>query len=209
SSRHGYSSSPQPHSAELLNRIVATGRAFWIDHQRSPLRWGEPRAGRIEWRGSGKNGVAPQLIVSGAVALNAEPPVYVDEAAGSIGTVELDLHPRLAYQLLSAPVIPPAQVPEVSRRLALGRPDLHQALLPGPPASAVKIEEDPVPVLRFMVARSMSYGYFHQKTPGPMAVAHLSFRYGPIEIDRSERGTRIEAFQAGQTHLVCRLLLEK
>jgi superfamily II DNA or RNA helicase len=205
SSGHGYSSRPRAYSAELLQRIVATGRAFWIDHrQRSPLRWGEPRQGRIEWRQAGKSGVAPQLIVPGAVALNAEPPVYVDEGAGLIGTVELELHPRLAYQLLSAPVIPRAQVPEVARRLGLSRPELHQGLLPGAPATAVKIDENPVPILRLMVGRSMSYGYFPQKTPGPMAVAQLSFRYGPIEIERSERATRIEAFQGGQVHIVTR-----
>jgi superfamily II DNA or RNA helicase len=200
----GYSYHYRAHSAELLKRMVATGRAFWLDHKRSMLRWGEPREGRVEWRQAAKNGVAPQLTVPDATALNAEPPVYVDEAAGLIGLVELNLPPRLAYRLLSAPAIPRAQVAEVARRLGQKLPEVHHGLLPGTPAATVKIEENPVPVLRLMLGRGGRYAPFYQKRPDQMPVAHLSFRYGPIEIDLVERANRIEAFQGGQAYAVSR-----
>ena len=128
---------PRLQSGELLQRIVATGRAFWRDHKGPPLRWAEKREGRIEWRQASKRGVAPHLIVPEMTALNAEPPVYVNEAAGTIGPVELNLEPRLAGQLLSAPAIPRAQVAEVSRRLGQTLPERHHGLLPGTPAPAV------------------------------------------------------------------------
>ena len=34
--------------------------------------------------------------------------------------------------------------------------------------------------------------------------AHFSFRYGPIEIEVSERANRLEAFQAGQVYSITR-----
>jgi hypothetical protein len=113
---YGYYPGQRLQSAELLQQIIATGRAFWLDHKRPPLRWGEKREGRIEWQG-GKKGVSPRLVVAGMTALNAKPPVYVDEAAGVMGPVELNLPPRLAYQILSAPTIPRAQLAEVASRL--------------------------------------------------------------------------------------------
>jgi superfamily II DNA or RNA helicase len=193
-------------SAELLQRVIATGRAFWLDHKRQPLRWGEKREGRIAWHQASKNGVAPQLIVPGTTALNAEPPIYVDEAAGLIGEVELNLPARLAYQFLSAPAIPRAQLAEAARRLSQRLPYVHHGLLPAQPAPAVKVDESPVPVLRLMLGRAASYGYFAHdgKRPDQMPVAHLSFRYGPIEIDRTERANRIEAFMGGQVYAVAR-----
>ena len=72
--------SARPLSGELLQRIVTTGRAYWLDHKRQPLRWGNTREGRIEWRQASKRGVVPCLLVPGTIALNAEPPVYVDES---------------------------------------------------------------------------------------------------------------------------------
>jgi len=191
-------------SAELAKRMIATGRAYWLDHKRSPLRWGEKREGRIEWHQAGKNGVAPQLIVPGMTAFNAEPPVYLDEAAGLIGPVELNLPPRLAYQLLSAPAISRAQVAEVARRLGQRLPEVHHGLLPAPPAAAVKIEQDPVPILRLRLGRAMAHAFYHRDAPTVMPVAHLSFRYGPVEIDPSERASRLEAFQGGQVYAVSR-----
>ena len=203
--RYHYREQPKP--AELLQRIVATGRAFWLDHQRAPLRWGEQREGRIEWRPVGKRGVAPHLIVPGTTALNAEPPVYVDEAAGIIGPVDLHLPPRLAGQFLSAPAIPRAQVAEVSRRLGHVLPEHHHGLLPSTPAPAVGIDEDPTPILRLQRGEVNVSGYYYgykSEIDRPIAVAHLSFRYGPIEIEGSERTTRLESFYAGQVYSIAR-----
>ena len=148
-----------PYSEDLLKRMVATGRAFWLDHKGAPLTWGDAREGTIEWRSAGRSGLTPHLVLAGAVALNAEPPVYVDEAARLIGPVQLGLPPRLAFQILSAPPIPRAQVEEVSRRLDQKLPESHHGLLPAPPTVAVTIEEDPQPVLRLQRGHLSSFYY--------------------------------------------------
>lgn len=196
-----------PHAEELLRRIVATGRAFWLDHKRAPLGWGEAREGRIEWQPGAGRGVAPHLIVPGAVALNAEPPVYVDEANGVIGPVQLGLPPRLACQFLAAPAIPRAQLEEVSRRLSQRLPELHHGLLPVPPAAAVLIDEDPRPVLRLKLGHvGAGYYYYRNKSEqsGPAGVASLGFRYGGFDIDPTQRANRLELFQGGQVYAIAR-----
>lgn len=196
-----------PYSEELLKRIVGTGRAFWLDRTRNPLTWADARVGRIEWRPAGKHGLTPHLLVAGAVALNAEPPVYVDEGAGLIGLAQLDLPPRLAFQILSAPAIPRAQVEEVSRRLSQKLPELHHGLLPAPPAVAVPIEEDPRPVLRLRRGHVMSYYSYSRggnQERGPAAVASLGFRYGGFDIDPTQRAGRVELFQAGKVFAITR-----
>lgn len=196
-----------PYSEELLRRIVATGRAYWLDHKRAPLSWGEAREGRIEWKPGTGRGVVPHLVVSGAVALNAEPPVYVEEANGVIGLVQLGLPPRLACRFLAAPSIPRAKLEEVSRRLSQRLPELHHGLLPVPPATAVLIDEDPRPVLRLKLGHvGPSYYYYRNKSEhtGPAAVASLGFRYGAFDIDPSQRANRLELFQGGQVYAIAR-----
>lgn len=196
-----------PYSEELLRRIVATGRAFWLDHKRAPLSWGEAREGRIEWKPGTGRGVAPHLVVSGAIALNAEPPVYVEEANGVIGPVQLGLAARLACQFLAAPSIPRAKLEEVSRRLSQRLPELHHGLLPVPPATAVLVDEDPRPVLRLKLGHvGPSYYYYRNKSEhaGPAAVASLGFRYGGFDIDPSQRASRLELFQGGQVYAIAR-----
>lgn len=203
--RNYYAQGPYPE--ELLRRIVATGRAFWLDHKRAPLSWGEAREGRIEWNSATGRGVAPHLVVSGAVALNAEPPVYIEEANGVIGPVQLGLPPRLACQFLAAPSIPRAKLEEVSRRLSQRLPELHHGLLPAPPATAVLIDEDPRPVLRLKLGHvGPSYYYYRNKSEhtGPAAVASLGFRYGAFDIDPSQRASRLELFQDGQVYAIAR-----
>lgn len=194
-----------PHSEDVLRRIVATGRAFWLDHKRAPLSWGDAREGQIEWAPASGRGVAPLLVVPGAVPLNAEPPVYVDEASGVIGPVHLGLPPRLASQFLAAPSIPRAQLEEVSRRLSQRLPELHHGILPVPPAPAVLIDEDPRPVLRLKLGHVASYHYYNKKDHlGPAGVASLGFRYGGFEIDATQRANRLELFQGGQVYAITR-----
>lgn len=203
--RNYYSQGPYPE--ELLKRIVATGRAFWLDHKGKPLSWADTREGRIEWQPAGKRGVAPHLVVPGAVALNAEPPVYVDEMSGLVGPVQLGLPPRLARQFLAAPSIPRAQVEEVSRRLSQKLPEPHHGLLPVRPQAAVRIEEDPRPVLQLKRGHvNTGYYYYRNKDeqPGPAGVASLGFRYGQFDIDTTQRASRLELFQAGQVYAITR-----
>ena len=193
-------------SVPLLRQIVDTGRACWRDHTRSPLQWGGIREGRIEWRQASKAGMASCLVVEGATALDAEPPVYVDEASGTVGTVETGLPARLAHRMLSAPLIPRAQVAEVARRLGQKLPAVHHGVLPAEPVAATPVDEDPKPVLRLTLAHPAvnGYYYFNHDTLKPMPVAHLGFRYGPAEIELAERATKVEVFHAGQVFAVSR-----
>ena len=105
--------------------------------------------------------------------------------------MELNLPPRLACQFLSAPAIPRAQVAEVSRRLGQALPERHHGLLPGTPAPAVGIDEDPVLILRLQRGHVNTGGYYYgyrHEVDHPIGVAHLSFRYGPIEIENFGAG---------------------
>ena len=189
-------------NVELLRRLVDTGRAYWRDLNGTPLRWGEIRSGHVEWRQTSQTGIAPHLLVEGAVAMAAEPPVYVDEASGQVGPVESRMPAHLAYRILSAPLIPRAQVAEVARRLGQSLPAVHHDLLPAPPASAIKIDVDPTPILRLSVRQGThSYPY---NVPNRMPLAHLSFRYGPVEIEPSEKAKIVEVFLGGQVHEVTR-----
>ena len=182
--------------AELVKQMADTGRAYWRDHRRNPLQWGATRQGRIEWRQASQKGIASHLVVEGAAALCAEPPVYVDEAAGIIGPVECSLPARLVRQLLSAPVIARAHVEQVARLLAAKLPSLDQQLLPPPPSPAIDIDVAPVPVLRLIRLRD-HYG-------GGSTVIRPSFRYGAIEIEPSEKADRVETFSEGQVYAVVR-----
>lgn len=188
-------------SAELMKRIVQTGRAYWRDHSKPPLRWGEERAGRIAWEQAGPRGVSARLTVEGAVALKAEPPLYVDGTAGVIGAVDTGLAPRTAFHLLSAPVVPPALIGEVARRLRQRLPSLDAALLPATPAETVRIDTKPVPVLRLLRGPSSGYRY---SDDDPLGLARLSFRYGPVEIQASEKLMQVEAFHDARIHVVSR-----
>ncbi|MHC6150906.1 SWIM zinc finger family protein [Bradyrhizobium elkanii] len=204
--RSGYLFGRRAYSAEVLKWIVATGRAFWRDHSGAPLRWSEARDGRIEWRQVSKDGIGPLLIVEGATTLNAEPPVYVDEAAGLIGPIGLNLPGRLSSRLLLAPAIPHAHVAQVAQHLGQKLPGLDPGWLPEPPAAAVKINVDPEPVLRLMLGRKMTHAYYYggDRTPDRVPVARVSFRYGPVEIEQSESAHRVESFSDGSIHVVTR-----
>ena len=186
-------------SAALIEKIVATGRAYWIDHRGEPLRWAAPRPGEVAWRLVGIGGSRPHLTVEGAVALNADPPVYVDGQTGEIGRVDLDLPARLAHRLLSAPLIPREQMARVAELLTRKLPELRRELLPAEPEPAQRIDQDPVPVLRLMIATP---GPYHYGDPPP--VARLSFRYGPIEIAANAPAGDADAFLDGRLYTVVR-----
>lgn len=188
--------------AGLLREIVATGRAYWTSHNGQPLAWGDERPGQITWTQRDKSGMLPMLEVEGAVACNAEAPVYIDPVARLVGDIATGLSPRLAFRLLSAPPISRGMVDQVTRNLATRLPQAHHDLLPGRPAVAIDIRDVPVPILRLEMSKSAPYAYYNRVES--VAVARLTWRYGLATIEPSEKAARTEVFIDGKLHVVHR-----
>jgi superfamily II DNA or RNA helicase len=109
---------------ELLQRTLATGRAFWRSLPRAEsagtaLRAGAPRDLRFAWQ------ILPNgdqhLICDAAEALdlllNFEPAVYI-AASGSCGPLELPYASDLLHRFWARPALDPAQVAAINAHLA-------------------------------------------------------------------------------------------
>ncbi len=114
-----------------LSKLLKTGRLFWQDVGRAPLIKGIDRDLKFSWR-TAENGDY-QLAVEidpPAFLLLTEPPQYLDEGLGVIGT--LNTHNLSSDQLkniLAAPPIPAEYADEFSQRLIIEHPSLP---LPAP-----------------------------------------------------------------------------
>lgn len=77
--------------ARVVQRVMASGRAFWGSLRSPPLREGAPRRARLSWRveESGEQHFAGHVGGSAAVLLRLEPAIYVDVATHEWGVVEL------------------------------------------------------------------------------------------------------------------------
>jgi len=186
--------------ADLIERIVATGRACWGAPDGTPLRGGEPRAGTLTWEVTPEGDQIPALtLADGAIGCSAPGPWYVDPATGETGPVTTgDVPPSLAARLLAAPAIPPeaaaAVGAELRRRLPALPPPLEVAapeIIAGPPARR----------LTLMVA---TFGGTAWQRPEPMPVARLLFGYGPFGMPPGGAGMVRRLSHAGRVFEVRR-----
>ena len=77
--------------AQAVQRVMASGRAFWGSLRSPPLRTAAARRARLSWHidESGEQHLSGQADDSAAVLLRLEPAVYVDVAAREWGMAEL------------------------------------------------------------------------------------------------------------------------
>jgi superfamily II DNA or RNA helicase len=197
--RNGYgTNSFSIRSQRLLQAIIGTGRAYWRSQISKPLSMGDARPGHIEWVMPDVRGVRPELRVEGAVALNAEPPVYVDEAQSVIGEISLPISPQMAHRLLNAPVIPPSLVEQVSQTLVRHLP-AGSDLMPKPPEAPIVIDDGPTAVLRLMMVREVAQTYYRMD-PIEMPLAKMTFRYGPVEVRLNEVNLLVETISKNKRY---------
>ena len=208
--RFGYYSSESPFTddgaLEVVEAILATGRARWLTVGGAALSLGPPRPGRILWDAG--DGAEMRLRLDagdGVVALNAAPPVYVDVEAGSIGVIDLGLAPKLAFRLVGAPPAPVEHAALLAERMAQKLPDLAP-LAPPPPAPPILYTEPPRLALRLMRAElplesagaphySSYYGW--REPTEPVGLARVVFRYGPVDIGIAEAKDMLTRFHQG------------
>jgi len=114
-----------------LSKLLKTGRLFWQGGELVPLTKGTGRDLKFSWQ-TAENGdyqLAVEIEPS-AMLLLTDPPQYLDEALGLIGTVNThNLSTDQLKNILTAPLIPAEYADEFSHRLIIEHPSLP---LPAP-----------------------------------------------------------------------------
>lgn len=206
---NGYYSANPPFMSDdgfdLLQDILATNRARWLEVRGPALSEGPPREGKISWDAAKGDELRLRLDAGdGLLALNATPPVYVDPQTGSVGKIELGLSPKLARALVAAPPAPITHAALLSEKMATRAPEIA-ALRPPPPAPPVLWTKPPQIMLKLILGelpiedgqdhRHRYYGY--QERTEPVGLARLVFRYGPVDVEHGEQKATILRYHEG------------
>jgi superfamily II DNA or RNA helicase len=175
---------PPDSDVDVLQRMIATGRARWGSTNGPAVTEGPQRPGRIAWRLNEDGSQSPHLVLNdGGEPLLLPTPWYVDPATGVMGPVALDMSARLARRLLTAPPIPIDQAVRVRLELARRLPAVPAPEELAPPE---RVNGPPRPHLRLVRAMLPSpYGYTYgsrQAGDQPTPLARLSFDYGPVSV---------------------------
>ncbi len=184
--------------AEVLERVLATGRCRWRSLDGPLLTLAGPRRGRIGWTQTDDGAQKPAVAVEGGgTAVCLIPPWYLDATAAVCGPLETELPPRVTAMLMQAPAIAPQQLPALRTRLAERLPG-HLDLLPPEPSPPEIIAGPPVPVLQLLrrTLKPALPGYALRPSwaapplPGEIRLARLAFAYGPVTVAADDRRTQ-------------------
>jgi len=209
SNEFGYYSSilffSHDNAIELVESILATGRARWQDVAGVALDLGPERRGRAVWEMTDGDALRLRLDAGeGLAILNAAPPIYLDEKSGLLGPVDIGMAPGLAFRFASAPPAPLEHAALLAERMAQRFPDLA-ALAPPPPAPPVRYTDAPALVLRLFRAelpsesgaRSYVPYYGWQEPTEPVGLARVFFRYGSVDVAASETKHKLTRLHQG------------
>ena len=164
--------------ADLLRRMLDTGRCHWANAENPPLVPGETLTATLAWRSDadGSQRLAPDLPAA-TILIGVSPPWYVDTATWQCGRLETGLSPRLASVLAAAPSVAPEYAARIGEMFAeIG----SESPLPLPRILAERQIADvkPVPCLSLGSYQWQFATYYSRQTGTQVAdVAQLSFDY--------------------------------
>lgn len=169
---------------ELLQRIIATGRAFIADATAPvPARWAAPRAGTLHWKASEYNGrlrAMPSLQVEGGGdgSVHGRSGCYLDVSTGEVGALQLTVAAENAGAFLDLPGVFPEEAALVSQTLQQIDP-----ALPHPATDDALPVLDTLPVVPVLRLHSVEHRpvWLSQRAPSEWRdFATATFEYGTI-----------------------------
>ncbi|WP_305908546.1 DEAD/DEAH box helicase [Methylomarinum sp. Ch1-1] len=175
-----------------LQKALKSGRLFWKTHQSEPLVADVERSLDLSWQQQGSNyKLRVQTQPADAMLLPTEPPLYIDEAAGTMGEVLVGgLSQHQFRRLLSAPVVPAELADEFSRRLIVEHPELSL-----PPPQPLELSElngaEPIPRLRLFgqaVGSNNQYSHFIMLSFDYDDYTVSAYRADEVSVVKAERG---------------------
>jgi len=188
--------------AEILEKLLSTGRCRWRALDGPVLTRGETRAADVTWLIDRHGRQRPNAVVEGGGEVGVlAPPWYLDPVAATCGPVEIGMTPKLAAAFLTAPPLTPAEAEVARARLA--EQMIQHA--PAKPAYAVPPQEQtsrqriavaPVPKLRLHSHRLLPAPYWPSSSRQPQVraadipLARLSFLYDGHEIALDDKNPK-------------------
>lgn len=169
-------------TTQTLQRIVATGRCYFKDALRPPLKWGDPRKAAPAWAINDEFKLHTCLTADPPAAVFiGQPLIYLDVENNLIGFAQTDVPHAVALQWLSAPEIDPKYHVAVAE-FAQGR-----SLPPPPPLPDAELITDiPRPRLRLFSAYSGQSDGLNAVVVSSQTHRHWAqvwFDYGPISVE--------------------------
>ncbi len=175
--------------ADILSRLVETGRLYANGFPMTPLRSAAARPGRIFWRQDELGRFCAQARAEPAAnwALPLNPPWYVDGVRHEIGELIFDSPSAVIARILAAPPLNEAEARLATDVLAATAPNV-----PPPVVEAARtIDVALVPLLRLStldVATLRKLRQYRSSTWGmALDVAQVGFRYGETVFDASDK----------------------
>ncbi len=200
------------HGAETLKRILATGRARFESVNSPALSEGPERNAQLVWRVQANGDQSPAIDVEGgAQPVRLSPPWYIDAGAGVAGPLKTDVPAALTAALLEAPDVPKLLVERVREEIERRLKGVSVAL-PRVLATAEKLKVKPICHLRLFSAKLPARNIvrdLHAGTTTLSGVAELSYRYGPVRIDRSVRAKTVQVAHEDRLYAVERDLQQE
>ncbi len=199
--------------AEILQRLVQTGRFYSSDDLALPVQAGEVRPATIGWQVDSQGYQRPYLRAEpGAeLVIPVDPPWYVDLAEGETGSLDVPGSPNVLARLFSLPPLSEKEAGLVAVALAELSPDLP---LPSEDATArLRLIQAPLQeVLQLDTLHTHGYrawrDYPQSFSGGPFDVAKVVFRYGEAEI-RPGQTNELVTLPDGETVRVYRRIEEE
>jgi superfamily II DNA or RNA helicase len=185
--------------AEILARMLATGRCHWDSLKKPALRMGAERAGMVAWDfdhlGTQRLRISTQPKSSAFLPLG--PPWYLDTERAQCGPIVLAVPVHLADLLARTPDIPLGQVAPVQNSLAaLGMGSLVP--LPVIPEMQDMSAKAITACLRLMsVVAHGTYGGGYHPFGETYEVAALTFDYDGVPVPRDSPGL-VSSFRDGK-----------
>ena len=194
---------PPAAAPAILEGVIATGRAHWIDPINPPLTLGEPQPGKAVWElhSDGCQRLTFRLTAPQETEVTVLPlptPWYVGD--GHAGRIATDLPQPGLDAVAHCPWLSPEGASDHWQRLRTELPAEALAALPAPPELGQQhLAAQPRPVLRLSAreCRATSLGY----PPGEyrVAVAELCLDYEPSHSDGEFAPVRVSPTDPDRT----------
>ncbi len=191
-------------TTQTLEKIVATGRCYYMHIENPPLTWGRPRPGKADWITESDLRQRTCITVEPEASVYfGAPMLYLDEEAAMIGPITMDVSVRVAQQWMSAPAIEPRYHKAMEKYSAATN-------FPAPPPipEARLVYGPPKPILKLQSALwRVAAGFVDPSTADIEDFYHwgeISFEYPPLRLGAGAGEKTIDTFCNGKRYLIVR-----